>query len=329
MRIHGNNLSLGLTLNLGGSGSRDLVVDGGFELETNPLSTDYGPPGIWYNGAGASVSTTLPYAGAKSGYMDGASIAYAELWQNLSGTEAGAWYLMTCAYKYVGADFRIKLQFEDATTLPNYTNYDPMTNYPTWNSAVWAILKVSFPASSAITCLSFSVGADTAAYVDNVSVKKIYPFQALTTYTANVDATATITYSGTVGLFGGIILNLSSDHKSYVLAGHDGSYVSLWKSVAGTMTRLTYSYIPIIQGASIRLSKNDETYQIYYNNALIDTQTISDAEIISNTSHGLINTGPDQITLSVLSLSDVTGDETFSTGTDETLSTGTDITLGA
>lgn len=66
----------------------------------------------------------------------------------------------------------------------------------------------------------------------------------------------------------------------------------LWKCVDGTFTKLIEGTANYVAGAELRLVKSGTTYQMFYNNAQVGTDTtISDGSIINNTRHALLAPG--------------------------------------
>lgn len=94
--------------------------------------------------------------------------------------------------------------------------------------------------------------------------------------------------------FSGIALNWDSttNPANGVIVRIDKAACAVEKCVNGTWTGLYYAEYTYSAGARLVVQKNGTSYRVYYNNALITTQTISDASIVNNTLHGLFSTDP-------------------------------------
>ena len=75
------------------------------------------------------------------------------------------------------------------------------------------------------------------------------------------------------------LITNSSNYKIYVEKCVGGAYTTV------SSTTFTYS-----AGARLVVQKSGTEYRVYYNNALVTAQTISDAGIVNNTLHGLFST---------------------------------------
>jgi len=150
----------------------------------------------------------------------------------------------------------------------------------------------------AITSNSFFVGrwnpsALSSYYIDDVSVKALTLstlFSSVSVSVADVFASAAVVV--TAGTQAGLVVNLDSTGSpaNFVICYHDGTNVKLEKSVAGTYTTVFSGAVTYSAGAALRVHKTGTAYQVYYNNVLVTTATISDAGIIDNVMHGLFST---------------------------------------
>jgi CSLREA domain-containing protein len=137
-------------------------------------------------------------------------------------------------------------------------------------------------------------GATSDVNIDNVSSKQLTLsslFSTVSTSTSDVIVDANVTL--TSGTQAGLVLNLDSTSSpaNFVIAYYDGTNVRLDKVVSGIYTNLINSAATYSAGATMRVIKSGTAYRLYYNNSLIGAeQTISDAGIISNTTHGLFST---------------------------------------
>lgn len=137
-------------------------------------------------------------------------------------------------------------------------------------------------------------GTTREIWADDLSVKQLTLsslFASANTSTANVIASAdVVVVSGTQA---GVVVNLDNagTPANFVIAYHNGTNVLLEKCVAGTYTTLINTAATYSANATLRVIKDGNSYDVYYNNAKVgSTQTISDAGIVSNTRHGLFST---------------------------------------
>jgi hypothetical protein len=136
-------------------------------------------------------------------------------------------------------------------------------------------------------------GSNGAGDVDNVSFKQITLtdlFIARNFARADVDISVKGTSAG--GPVWGVVLNLDSTSSpaNYVAALHDGTNAYLIKCVAGTITQLISVAATYSAGTALRVTKTGTTYQLFYNAVQRGSDTtISDAGVISNTLHGMVN----------------------------------------
>lgn len=67
------------------------------------------------------------------------------------------------------------------------------------------------------------------------------------------------------------------------------SRVYLLKVVSGVLSLVSTTVISYVSGQSLKLTKFGTTYKVYYNGALVKTNTISDTGITHNVYHGLVS----------------------------------------
>jgi len=139
-----------------------------------------------------------------------------------------------------------------------------------------------------------SSAVGTSGTIDDISFKPLTLsslFSTVSTSDANVILGTEMTM--TPGTQAGVVLSLdsTSNPQNFVIFYHDGINMKIEKCVNGTYTTL-YNATPAtyISGRPFTVIKDGTTYRFYYNNALVDTKTISDAGIINNTKHGLFST---------------------------------------
>lgn len=145
-----------------------------------------------------------------------------------------------------------------------------------------------------------TTNAATSRY-DDISAKEISGvFAGMQTTSAlqTVKATTTLTlpYSRAVGVF--MCGNHATAPTSLVLATiafYTPTFVmcKLWKIVNTTLTELASANIAHVAGAQLEIRRTAATtFQLWYNGTQRGTdQTISDAEIVSNTYAGIFSTG--------------------------------------
>ena len=139
------------------------------------------------------------------------------------------------------------------------------------------------------------VGFNTAdGAIDNVIVKKLTfdeLISSIETIVADVIVSADLTLIPGTQI--GIILDLDSaaTPANFMLAFHNGIDIHLDKFVAGSETELIKIASTYVAGAKILVIKDNTSYTLYYNNALVGSvQTVSDGGIINNTIHGVFST---------------------------------------
>ncbi len=144
------------------------------------------------------------------------------------------------------------------------------------------------------TFAGVTASATGAGDIDNVSLKQLTLSELFATRNfgrsdVQVAAKLTLTANNPCGL----VLNLDSTSApaNFVYVEHQGTNLRASKCVAGVYTELVTAAATYVAGAPIRVTKSGTTYKFYYNDVQIGTdQTVSDAGIIGNTWHGMMNT---------------------------------------
>lgn len=145
------------------------------------------------------------------------------------------------------------------------------------------------------TNLGISTNSTADGNIDNVSFKPLTLselFASITTSQAN-DVIVSVDVTLVTGCPAGVVMNLDSTSApaNFVIAYHDGTNAKLDKCVGGVYTNVISAAATYSAGATLKVIKQGTSYALYYNNAKVgSTSTISDAGIISNTTHGLFNT---------------------------------------
>jgi hypothetical protein len=167
----------------------------------------------------------------------------------------------------------------------------------------WVGLNVYGLENSGSSRTAIARGMDASGsefYADDISVKALTFTDLIKTVNVgqpDVIVSANFTQvSGTyqTNLAAGLILALDSPTSpaNFILVDlRSASKLTIYKCVAGTYSAvggatIDYTYSA---GTLLRCSYNGTTLKVYYNNALVTTQTISDAGIASNTYHGIFN----------------------------------------
>ena len=78
----------------------------------------------------------------------------------------------------------------------------------------------------------------------------------------------------------------------YFANPNGSTQINVDKCVAGTWSNVSTTTVTYSAGARLVVVKNGTEYRVYYNNALVVANTITDAGIITNTLHGLFSTDP-------------------------------------
>jgi hypothetical protein len=172
------------------------------------------------------------------------------------------------------------------------------------NTATYKKSIVTPPASwtlNTVTFLSFgdrqldiiAQGGAAEFYIDDVSLKQLTLntlFTSIAQSTEDVYASVDITL--TEGTQAGLVLNLddADTPANFVIAYHNGTDAVLDKCVAGTYTNVISAAATYGATYTLAVRKIGTSYYLWYNDAYVGSGTISDAGIISNTSHGLFNT---------------------------------------
>ena len=171
-----------------------------------------------------------------------------------------------------------------------------------------ALMVVSFRSSTGTqilttvaTAASFIInrsGGVTDVTVDDASAKEL-TFNELVSLSdiSTADVMAGVSLVNGSGYLCGLALNWDSASSpangvicALVLADGVSSRVALLKCVAGVWSLVSLTIVTYSAGARLVVQKSGTEYRVYYNDALVTAQTISDAGIVNNTLHGLFST---------------------------------------
>jgi hypothetical protein len=202
--------------------------------------------------------------------------------------EAGSWYRFVGNLKdgTGGARFRINC-FDDVTT-----QFGP--------SATWLERKGAFRPPAGVTWatiqLEDSSANGTTVNFDEFSIKKLTLkelFNSIQSSTSNVFASVACTIANYFQ--GGMVLCLDSftNPQNYITVYYNRALSKIFvdKRVAGALSNVLTVTATYASGAVLVCRKVGTSIYVFYNNALIGTATISDAQVINNTLHGLFSTG--------------------------------------
>jgi hypothetical protein len=89
-------------------------------------------------------------------------------------------------------------------------------------------------------------------------------------------------------------LDSATSPASYVILWHNRIAVIAEKIVAGVRTSLvsTVTNVTYVAGARFGISRDGNTFSFFYNGVLQGTATVTDAQIVNNTRHGIFSTLP-------------------------------------
>lgn len=180
-----------------------------------------------------------------------------------------------------------------------YGSYGP-TRTP---GAAWVeYTQTSRGSSSASQFMSQSSG-DYSLYYDDLSIMSI-PHADIIAYVepgiSDVVVSAILGGSSLDGLLRGVVAcwdpGVAEGYGNGLLALYNAiasPTIALYKVVNGISTSLISASATFVSGAALRLVKSGTSVSVYYNGAQIGTtQTVSDAEIVTNTKHGVFVTDP-------------------------------------
>lgn len=130
---------------------------------------------------------------------------------------------------------------------------------------------------------------------DDVSLKALTLsslFSSLSANTQNVVADVDLVMSTETPAGLVICLDSAASPANFIIGYHDGVWgVHLQKCVAGTYTDLISAAAAYSPNATLRIIKDDESVDVFYNGVKIGTtQTVSDVGVKDNTIHGLFST---------------------------------------
>lgn len=143
----------------------------------------------------------------------------------------------------------------------------------------------------------FAWNANDAALFDDVRMHELETGSLLAVLPATEsDVVAGGDWRIADGFQAGVVVNLDnrSDPKNFVLGYYDRAVnkAKLVKCVNGEYTELIAQDVAYVEGAVIKVEKEDTTYKLYYDHQQVGTdQSIEDTSIIGNKLHGVFSTG--------------------------------------
>lgn len=272
----------------------ELLTNGGFEgTYTDGLAaswTKIGTPTISESSTAHGGSKAQSFAATAQNNIVGQSVSIA----------AGTWFLHGAWFKATAGTGGVpRWRNFQSSGANSTTNNITATDY-TWRQLIDVSLNANTMAIQLIDV--GSTGFDTIL-IDDASCKAL-TFASLVAlvdvgvFGVNVQCSPTVPTTGVAGSeisHCGVIANCNAAKNSYILGlyarGYGMALGQLIKVVNGTPTRLiNTSATYAAAGALIVKRTAATTFQLWYNGTQVGTdQTISDAEIISNTRHGVFS----------------------------------------
>lgn len=267
------------------------------------LISDPGLEGVYTGGlcAGLSNQNGGPsqsadvHSGAKA-QQSQISAQYGFIRKQTIPVTIGTWYRFAeWAKRTAGATNDNVPNFYALTTQYVYT--------PPITEANWTLKEGRFHALASnngelrISSSGAAAGWDTVI-VDDISVKAInFPSMLAKLKTsASGDTCIGVKLTPIACVHGGLILNLDSaiNPQNYVIAYLEKvnsglTYLHIDKCVGGTVAVIlggVTNPVTIAAGAELEIKKTGTTYKVYYNRALVTSQTINEGTINNNTLHG-------------------------------------------
>jgi hypothetical protein len=140
------------------------------------------------------------------------------------------------------------------------------------------------------------VAAGRLLYIDDTSMKEISSgtqYNLLNAGAGVVDVSVSAAVIVPAADIGGVIVcaNAGTNPASYIAGYTNSNNIYLVKYVAGTVTQLIAEAIAYVDSKIVKVVKTGTDVALYYDDVQIGaTQTVADAEIVSNTYHGMIAT---------------------------------------
>ena len=270
------------------------AIIGGDTLNGNMETGD--PPTGWSAGGGTVIDGV---ADERTGGMGSQSLDVARAGSNYpsSGrsctTVVGTWYLFTAWKRNVDSTGGISLQLSDDSTGAWFSG-DAFSAVTDWAQVI-AVARAEGTAAQVV----FDV--DATGDPNGVSGRGDDVILAPLTLSDLIsgadygysDVLVNADLAVTAGTQAGVVACLDdlATPANFLLAYHDGTNAHLEKCVAGTYTSLISTAAAYGAGRTIRIIKDGNQVDLFYNNAKIGaTQTVNDAGIISNTIHGTFST---------------------------------------
>lgn len=264
----------------------------GAELLTNGNMETGDPPTGWT----AENATLSAAADERTGGVGIASLQAAATtangytWKNPTAA-VGDWIYFNGYVKMVSGGGTVFLRLRTYPGGINMSLSSPSTN------GQWENRSVTARCTSGTSVIASGYVFTTSAVgrFDDFTVKKITNLIARRNV-GQTDQNITGTYSAlTTGTQLGVKANVSADGTSYLVAWIDGVNIGLEKNVAGTWTTLiTAAQAPAaskLPQIKTTVSGANLLVDLLYNGVTIGTQqTVSNAEIVSNTYAGLFST---------------------------------------
>lgn len=158
----------------------------------------------------------------------------------------------------------------------------------------------TFPVDGALTA-TLATGPDgqptpARVWTSQIGTVQVSTSKAMATALTGGIAIATVPV-GTVNVLNDVAITRGTgtpghvvrwlNSSNYIYAYHDGTNCKLIKRVADIETTVITAVVAYSAGAVARVDASGTAFRLYYNNALVGTGTISDANLQTGTEHGL------------------------------------------
>ena len=233
----------------------NIIVNGGFDADTD-----------WTKGTGWSIGSGVASVTGDSGPTLSQNVLEAQKWYLAQFTVSS--YVSGAVYGWFNATGRTYKQAND-----------------TFNQVMWAtgatagVRVIGTGVSLAVDDVSFrEFDMSELLSISDLSCSDVYASVAITRSDASFPVGLALNWDSDTNPANGVIVHLQE------------SRVYVDKCVAGTWTNVSSTIYTYSAGARLEVHKSGTEYRVYYNNALVTSQTIADAGIVSNTLHGIFST---------------------------------------
>ncbi len=274
----------------------------GSEIVTNGGMETGNPPTDWSGGAATATQVAderTGGAGTKSAEVtgDGTAVSF-HFHQFASGVDQDRWHRLAGWGKNIDCNANIGLLHQD------HSADRPIISHTltTWTFQEYIRCSIN-EVNLEVGVFGADYGMDGVYRMDDISLKYLTTadlFAVVDFGAASVDASVAITMpDGLSQRPAGLVICLDSisSPANYIAVYIRNTYnpaayeLLVDKVVAGTRTNLLRESIAYVAGYALRAAKIGANVDAYYNGVQIGaSQTVSDAGIVSNDLHGLLNT---------------------------------------